>query len=129
MNEYTERFRKYIQYSLFFTAVIVLGWAITPYSTVFSGLLLGQAVGFYNLVNMYWKIKRFGLAISEGRSVKSLGNLTRMLTAGLAVLIAIRYPEVFHLVSVVVGLMSVYAIIFIDSLIQVYAFGKKRGEN
>jgi ATP synthase protein I len=129
MTEYSGAFKRYIRLTLFFLAILVLGYGFTPYQSIFLGLLLGTIGGLYNLISMYRKIDRLGQAIVEGQRAKTLGSLTRMLTAGLAVLIALRYPEMFHLVSVVVGLMSVYAIIFIDSLLQHYVFKKKRGEN
>lgn len=125
MKDYNIRFKRYIQYTLVLIVLISIGWAVTPYKTVMAGLFIGMSAGLYNLLNMYLKINRFGQAIVEGRNVRSLGMFTRMLTGGLVVLVAIRFPDVFHLVSVVVGIMLVYAIIFIDSLLQVYAFRKE----
>lgn len=129
MTEYSDAFKRYIRLIVFLLAILVLGYGFTPYHSIFLGLILGTVCGLYNMISMYRKIDRLGQAVVYGRKVKTLGSLSRMLTAGLAVLIVLRYPETFHLVSVVVGLMSVYAIIFIDSLLQHYVFKKKRGEN
>jgi ATP synthase protein I len=65
---------------------------------------------------MYAKIERLGQAVIQKRKVKTLGSLSRLMLAGLAVLIAMKYPEHFHLLSVVVGLVSIYIIMLIDSL-------------
>lgn len=125
MTEYSGAFKRYIRLTLFLLAFLVVGYGFTPYQSIFLGLILGTVAGFYNLISMYRKINRLGQAVVHGGKVKTLGSLSRMLMAGLAVLIAMRYPEMFHLVSVVVGLMSVYAIIFIDSLLQHYVFKKE----
>lgn len=37
-----------------------------------------------------------------------------MAAAGLAVLIALRFPEYFHFISVIIGLMTMYVVIMID---------------
>jgi ATP synthase protein I len=129
MTEYSGAFKRYIRLTLFLLAIFVLAYSFTPYQSIFLGLILGTICGIYNLISMYRKIERLGQAVVHGTKAKTLGSLSRMLTAGLAVLIALRYPETFHLVSVVVGLMTVYAIIFIDSFLQHYVFKKKRGEN
>ena len=50
--------------------------------------------------------------------MRSLGSLTRMAVGALAAVIALRYPEEFHMVSVVMGLMTVYLVIMIDYFIQ-----------
>ena len=41
-----------------------------------------------------------------------------MATAVFAVLIAMEYPEYFHLYSVIIGLMTAYLVIMIDYFIQ-----------
>jgi ATP synthase protein I len=118
MDEYRSVFFKYIKYTLYLLSILFIGYAFTPYKTIFLGLALGTVFGLYNLWSMYSKIERMGQAVIQQRKVRSLGSLSRLLLAGLAVLIAMKYPEHFHLLSVVVGLMSVYIIMLIDSLIQ-----------
>lgn len=105
------RSKKYILYLL---SIYVLGWGFTPYQTIFLGLILGTSFSLYNLWLLIRKSKQFQKAMEEGRSAKSLGTISRMATAGLAVLIALKFPEYFHLISVVIGLMTQYAVIMID---------------
>ncbi|WP_246625167.1 ATP synthase subunit I [Fictibacillus nanhaiensis] len=116
MNEYKQVFFKYIKYTLYLLSFFFIGYAATPYKTIFLGLALGTAFSLYNLWSMYSKIDRMGQAVIQQKRVKTLGSLSRLLFAGVAVLIALKYPEHFHLLSVVVGLMSVYIIMLIDSL-------------
>ena len=116
MNEYKTVFFRYIKYTLYVLSIFFLGYAVTPYKPIFLGLALGTVFSLYNLWSMYAKIERLGQAVIQKRKVKTLGSLSRLMLAGLAVLIAMKYPEHFHLLSVVVGLVSIYIIMLIDSL-------------
>jgi ATP synthase protein I len=126
MEQYFDMYKRYIRITLFLMAAFVLGWGFTPYHPVFLGLLLGTSFSLYNLWNMHRKIHRFGQAAAEGTRVRSLGTLSRILTGALAVLIAIRYPEWFHLVSVVVGVMTFYIIMLIDVVLRSLDFMKEK---
>jgi ATP synthase protein I len=126
MNEYKNMFFKYIKYTLYLLSLLLIGYAVTPYKPIFLGLALGSAFSLYNLWSMYSKIERLGQAVIQQKKVKSLGSLSRLLLGGLAVLIAMEFPEHIHLLSVVVGLMSVYIIMLIDSLTQVTRTPKEK---
>ncbi|QHA93818.1 MULTISPECIES: ATP synthase subunit I [Bacillales] len=115
MTEYTQSFRRYMQFTLYLLAIFVMGWGITSYKALFLGLILGTIFSIYNLFNMFRKIDRLGEATVKGTKARSLGLLTRQAVAGLGVLIALRYPEYFNLLGVVIGLMTTYIIILIDS--------------
>ncbi|WP_270180380.1 ATP synthase subunit I [Alkalihalobacillus sp. CinArs1] len=119
MTEYKQHFRRYLQYTLYLLAIFVLGWGVTSSKALFLGLILGTIFSIYNLFNMFRKINRLGQAAEEGKKAKSLGFLTRLAVAGLAVAIATRYPELFNLLGVVIGLMVTYIIILIDSILQI----------
>ncbi|MGB7999898.1 MAG: ATP synthase subunit I [Anaerobacillus sp.] len=119
MTEYTQNFRRYMQFTLYLLAIFVMGWGITSYKALFLGLILGTIFSIYNLFNMFRKINRLGEAAAEGKKAKSLGFLTRLAVAGLAVAIATRYPEHFNLLGVVIGLMITYIIILIDSISKI----------
>ncbi|WP_226527956.1 ATP synthase subunit I [Metabacillus niabensis] len=110
-----QRYRKYIFYLL---ALYVLGWGFTKYQSVFLGLLLGTCITLYNLWIMVRKHKQFGRALDEGRKAGSLGTTSRMAAAGVAVFFALKFPEYFDLISVIIGLMTMYIVIMIDYVIQ-----------
>jgi ATP synthase protein I len=105
------RLRSYILYLL---ALYVLGWGFTSYKAVFAGLILGTALSLYNLWNLVRKFEQFGQALDEGK----IGTVVRFATAALAVVITISYPKTFHIISVVVGLMTYYVVIIIDLVVQ-----------
>jgi ATP synthase protein I len=105
------RQRKWIFYLL---SIYVLGWGFTSYKTVFLGLILGTCFGYFNLWLLVRKTESFDKKVAQGKKVKSLGSMSRMAMAGIAALIALRYPEYFNMVSLVVGLMTSYFVIMID---------------
>jgi ATP synthase protein I len=97
----------------------VLGWGFTPYQTIFLGLILGTSFSLYNLWLLIRKSKQFQKAMEEGRAARSIGTISRMAAAGLAVLIALQFPEYFHLFSVIIGLMTMYVVIMIDYIFYI----------
>jgi ATP synthase protein I len=105
------RQRKWIFYLL---SIYVLGWGFTSFQTVFLGLILGTCFGYLNLWLLVRKTENFDKKVTEGKKPKSLGSLSRMAMAGIAALIALKYPEQFNMVSLVVGLMTSYIVIMID---------------
>lgn len=109
------RQRKYIFYLM---SLYVLGWGFTEYKSIFLGLVLGTALSLFNLWLMVRKTDKFGEAVLQGKKVRSLGSFSRMATAALAVIIALKYPDSFHLISVVLGLMTIYIVIMIDFFLQ-----------
>ncbi|MFD2446777.1 ATP synthase subunit I [Bacillus sp. CGMCC 1.16607] len=109
------RQRKYI---FFLLSIYVLGWGFTEYKTIFLGLIFGTSLSLFNLWLMVRKTESFGKAVSQGKKVRSLGSFSRMATAAFAVIVALKYPDNFHLISMVLGLMTSYIVIMIDFFLQ-----------
>jgi ATP synthase protein I len=118
MPELELMFIRQRKYMLFLLAIYVLGAGFSSYQTIFLGLILGTTLSLFILWSMVKKHRKFTKAADEGKKVKSLGTLTRMSIAALATVIAMKYPEQFHLISVVIGLMTGYLVIMIDFFIQ-----------
>ncbi|KKB36526.1 ATP synthase subunit I [Bacillus thermotolerans] len=118
------RHRKYILYLL---AIFVFCWGIMPYKAIFGGLILGTAFSFFNHWLMLKRMQRFNTALDSGKKVQSLGTMSRMASAGVAAIIALRYPEHFNIVSTVLGLMASYIVIMIDFFIHFF-IQRKSGE-
>ncbi|SEN51679.1 ATP synthase protein I [Mesobacillus persicus] len=110
-QQMTIRYRKYMFYLL---ALYVLGWGFTSYQSVFAGLILGTSLGFFNMWLLAKKTDTLGKAVTTGTTVRTLGTLSRMATAVLAVIVALRYPDIFHFISVIIGLMTYIFVIMID---------------
>ena len=118
MNEYRQMFRRQVKYLFYVLSLYVVGWGFTPYPKIFLSLILGASFSFYHLWSMYHKINRLGQAVINKKKVRTLGSLQRLAVSALVVLIAMRYPESFHLISVIIGLMTYYFVIMIDYLFQ-----------
>jgi ATP synthase protein I len=125
MSELKPMFVRQRKYMLFLLAAYVLGWGFTLQQPVFLGLILVTSLSLFNLWNLVRKTNQFGEVMVNGGKIRSLGLLTRMATAVLAVLIAMEYPEYIHLISVIIGLMTAYIVIMIDSFFQFFHLHKK----
>ncbi|MCK6206692.1 MULTISPECIES: ATP synthase subunit I [Bacillaceae] len=115
------RQRKYIFLLL---SVYVLGWGFTSYQSIFMGLIVGTSLSLFNLWLMVRKTDQLGEAAANGQRMRSLGMLSRMATAVLAVMISMKYPDEVHLISVVLGLMTSYIVIMIDYFLQLFVLRK-----
>lgn len=114
MPEFQTMFTRQRKWMFFLLSFYVLGWGFTAQQSIFLGLILGTSLSLFNLWLMARKIDKFGQAAAEGRQIRSLGSFSRMATGALAIVITMRYPEQFHLISVVIGLMTSYIVIMID---------------
>ncbi len=118
MQELDEMFNRQRKYIVYVLCIYVVGAVFTTYDRIFQGLMLGTMFSLFIFWSMVQKNKKFAEAAAEGKKMQSLGSLTRMAVGALAAVIALRYPEEFHMVSVVMGLMTVYLVIMIDYFIQ-----------
>ncbi|MDC3416737.1 ATP synthase subunit I [Aquibacillus salsiterrae] len=118
MEAYDNMITRQRKWMFYLLALLVLGAGITPYPRIFLGLLLGAVLSFYNLWLMQRKIKQFGQAAATNQPVRGIGTFTRMASAALAVLIALRFEDYFHVIAVLIGLMTAYLVIMIDYLLS-----------
>src|SRR5699024_5277520 len=110
------RQRKWMLYLL---ALFVLGAGFLPYTRVFNGLVLGGVISFYNLWLLQHKTRVLGDTVAKTGEVRSgLGTFSRMAAAVFAVFIATRFEENFHIIAVVIGLVSSYFVIGLDGIIR-----------
>ncbi|MGG1396978.1 ATP synthase subunit I [Bacillus salipaludis] len=124
MPDFREIFTRQRKWNLYLLSIFVLGWGFTSYKTVFLGLILGTCFSFLNIWMLTKKTEKFDKAFDKGKKMKSLGSLQRMATAAIAVIIAMRWPDYFHVVSVVMGLMTSYIVIMIDYFYHALHFHK-----
>ncbi|QDP41664.1 ATP synthase subunit I [Radiobacillus deserti] len=114
MNEYQRMITRQRKWMFYLLSLLVLGAGFTPYPRIFLGLLLGTVISFYNLWLMQRKINQLGLATIQNRRMQGIGTFTRLASGAAAVLIALRFEEYFHLIAVIIGLMTAYVVIMID---------------
>jgi len=120
MPEFSAMYIRQRKYLFFFLAVCILGWGFTPYQTIFLGLAFGTTISIINLRLLVKKVDKFGEMASQGGKLRSLGLGYRMLTSIIAVIIAMEFTEYFHVISVVIGLMTAYIVIMIDYFFQIF---------
>ncbi|MED3561687.1 ATP synthase subunit [Bacillus sp. MUM 116] len=125
MPDFREMFSRQRKWNLYLLSIFVLGWGFTSYQTVFLGLILGTCFSFLNIWLLVKKTEKFDKALDKGKKMKSLGSLQRMATAAIAVIIAMRWPDYFNVVSVVLGLMTSYIVIMIDYFYHALHFHKR----
>ncbi|WP_064091934.1 ATP synthase subunit I [Rossellomorea aquimaris] len=121
LHQMFNRQRKYIVYVL---SIYVLGWGFTAHKSVFLGLILGTSLSFFMHWGMAKRVTKFGDAVLAGKKVRSLGTTSRMAAAALGVIIATRFPETFHLLSLIIGLMTTYIVIMIDYFFSTFKTNK-----
>ena len=119
-------FKRYLRNTFTLLSIYVILWGVTPYKTEALGMTLGSIIGIYNIWLLSRKTAQLGEKVLEGSSMKSLGTISRMAAAVLAVAIAMRYPDIFNVYFVVLGLMTGYLVIMIDLTIHNIRRGEKR---
>ncbi|WP_096156357.1 MULTISPECIES: ATP synthase subunit I [Bacillus] len=111
---------RHTRYFLFLLALYVVGWGFTSYQDVFLGLILGTALSYYNHWFLYRKVKKLGEIAANGGRMMGIGTVSRMALAVLAVMIATKYPEYLHLYAVIIGIVTSYIVIIIDSFVRIF---------
>lgn len=117
MDDYGLAVRRVIKFTLYFLSLSLLGYAFTQYKLEFAGLALGALVSLINTIYTARKVLRLGDVVVSGEKRRvSLGSATRLATSLLAVLIAMRYPELFNTIFTIIGLFVGQTIAFIDGI-------------
>ncbi|WP_134702509.1 ATP synthase subunit I [Ammoniphilus sp. YIM 78166] len=128
-DDYIFRMRRLVQWTVYVLAGAILGWGFSANKTWFAGLALGITFGLLSAVFTAWKVHRVGeiaIQYKGERKKASLGMPTRFALAILATLIATRYPDYFHVIAMVIGLVIPSLIAFIDSLYLELRLQKRR---
>ena len=103
---------------LYLLGILLIGAILTHYKQIFLSLFMGSVVSLFNLSLLQRKVKDFGESlVGKGQPV-TLGTFTRIVATILAVVIALRFEDVFHVYSVIIGLCSSYVVILIDGFYQ-----------
>ena len=116
MLEMQRIFAKQKKYIYFLLSACVLGWAFTPYPTVFAGLAIGSIFGLYNFWVLVRRMEKFDRVIESGKGRAKLGTSLRFASGVAAVALAITFPEKIHLISTVIGLMIPYVLLLVERL-------------
>jgi ATP synthase protein I len=118
MENFRQMFLRQLKYILYLLSLYTLGWGFTAYKTFFLSLILGTVISVLMLWSLTRKIAKLGQAVLERKKVRTIGTLSRLALAALAAAIALKYPQYFAIVPMVLGLMTSYIVIIIDFLLQ-----------
>ncbi|MCR8632316.1 MULTISPECIES: ATP synthase subunit I [Paenibacillus] len=110
MDDFSAHLKTVQNVFLFFLSFCLVSWAIfedfRPYS---AGLMLGSIASMINARYLAWKILRLSEKVIKASLEQqvprkaTIGFLTRAAIAGLAGLIAVRYPEHIALPTTIAG--------------------------
>lgn len=114
MSQYENMIRRQRKWMFYLLAILILGAGLTPFTSIFLGLLLGSVVSFYNLYLLQKKIVDFTEAVATKQIARGLGTVSRFAAAALVVIVALRFEDHFHVIAVLIGLMTSYLVIMID---------------
>ncbi|MGM8215019.1 ATP synthase subunit I [Bacillaceae bacterium W0354] len=129
MKDYTTMANRQRKWMLYLLAISVIGWGFTDYQTIFAGLILGLAVGLFNLMLLQNRINIVAEKASKNQMAKSFGSLSRLAGAALVIVISMRFPEYFNIAASIFGLMAPYVVIMIDFIFHLKDISTtKRGE-
>lgn len=126
MEELQPVFFRHVKYMLYLIAIYVLGWGFTEYQTIFLGLIFGTLASLYNHWHLYRKTKQLELVVDHGKKIFGIGTLTRMSVAVLTMFFATQFSDFFHLTSVIIGIMTSYAVIIIDIFTMQFITSRKK---
>jgi len=123
-----EQFRKFIQYMLYILSASVVGYAITPYKPIFTGLILGTVTSFYCIWILHRKINTFFDRVLKKQKVRSLGTVLCLSAVALTMVIAIRYEDYVNIPALAFGLMTGHLVVMIIFMLHHTSIARKRGE-
>ncbi len=81
---------------------------LTPFHTIFAGLLLGTLVSLYNFRYLDWKLQQVVKSLQQDGRLRRTGMINRFLVVATAILVAIKFPAYFHALAVIIGLPLCY---------------------
>ncbi|AIG28703.1 ATP synthase subunit I [Brevibacillus sp. 7WMA2] len=113
MQTFYTAVRNIIRCVLWSIALIGVLWFLLPdYRLFFQSLLLGSFASLINGLLLYLKVWKITGNIGK---TKGIGMVQRFAVTIIAVFIALRFPELFQIMGVIIGLLvfQVFSIIFV----------------
>ena len=132
MNEFSAHLKTVQNAFFFFLSFCLAAWAIfVDYRHYSAGLMLGSSVSMINARYLAWKIHKLSDKVIASPSEQrvpgktNIGFLTRAALAGLAGLVAVRYPEYVSLPTTVAGYFFVQLATLVLGILSIKRLNKK----
>jgi ATP synthase protein I len=112
-------FTQYMRYTFtsasFLMAAAAFSWALIPsWRVACAGYVLGLFFSIVNgLITMVKTMRTADYALGLVKRRQGTGQLQRFLLAGMAGFAAVRYPETFNWIGVLIGLVTVTILSFV----------------
>jgi len=120
MSEPEVMFRRYRSHMLVLFGILAIGWVLSADKAIFNGLFLGGIASLFNLWSLFRFSRKLPSAVKEGKGFFATGMVSRIASVSIAILISLFNPEYFHLIATIIGLLSSYIVILIDSAITIF---------
>lgn len=114
MEEFVRMEVRQRKWMLYLLAIFILGATVTPYDRFFLGLAFGHLVSYYGLRILHNRAKAFSEAVIHEKRTSGLGSFLRLIGAGLAVWLALKFDHKVHIIGVVLGLTTSYLVMIVD---------------
>lgn len=115
MQTFTAAMRATFRYAFICMAIVSILWALFPEHRLFlQSLLLGMAGSLVNGTVLFSKTWRIGqMAVDPSVRPRGTGMLQRLVVAGFAVFLTMRFPHLFVLFGVLIGLFLFQVLSFL----------------
>ncbi|MFI8711619.1 ATP synthase subunit I [Brevibacillus brevis] len=106
MQTFSSAMRSTFRYAFFCMAIASILWAVLPsYRFFLQSLLLGMVCSLVNGTVLFSKTWRIGqMAVDPNVRPKGTGMLQRLAVASFAVFLTMRFPHLFGIAGVLIGL-------------------------
>lgn len=115
MQTFSSAMRATFRYAFFCMAVATILWAVLPdYRLFLQSLLLGMAGSLVNGTVLFSKTWRIGqMTVDPSVRPRGTGMLQRLVMAGFVVFLTMRFPHLFVLSGVLIGLFLFQVLSFL----------------
>ncbi|MGL4819816.1 MAG: ATP synthase subunit I [Bacilli bacterium] len=107
-------FQRYLRMCIVLLVIGVMGMLYPPAKLYAQGFFIGVSVGAVNLWFLMRRIRYFTESLALGGNPKGIGMLARLAVVLLALMIVMKFPEHFHILGFLIGLLTTVVVIVID---------------
>ncbi|UCZ53024.1 ATP synthase subunit I [Bacillus shivajii] len=119
MSDYSIVAKRYSLYTIILIIVFLVIAQFAVNKSFYFGLALGAVFSLLNLLSTYRQVKVIGEMVTGGTVAWTFGTVSRIVTAVIAVFIAMQFPAYFDMTGVIIGLMITYVFILIEPIFYV----------
>lgn len=116
MNPLLQRSKRLTTILIGAIVLAIIGWAVSLFSPIFAGIVLGLWFGFISTIYTAFKVHRMSQAVVDGSRRTGLGTGVRFALAAIGTLLALRFPEYIHVIGFAAGLFLTQVFVLGDAI-------------